>query len=255
MPPLQFIDTHVHLDFDPLRRDLPEVIAHARVAGVTGFVLPAFDTRGWDLIASLTSEHDHVHPALGLHPWKAREGVDIDELRARLRACGAVAVGEIGLDTTIDDPELEVQMPVFRDQLRLARDMDLPVILHCRGAFETFIEEIEAAGPLRGVVHAFSRGPELARRFLELGLHLGLGGAVTRPRARRVRRSAATVPLEHVVLETDAPGLGMQDVPDGENVPANVRTVAAVLAELRGTSVDEIATVTTRNARELFRIP
>jgi len=249
------IDTHVHLDFEPLRRDLPAVLARARTVGVGSFVLPATTTGGWDAVADIAAAHDDVFPALGLHPWEAHEDLDIENLRVRLCDCRAVAVGEIGLDTVIESPGLDVQLPVFREQLRLARELDLPAILHCRGAFDTFCEVLAAEGPVRGVVHAFSRGPELARRFLDLGLHLGCGGAITRPRAKRSRRSGAVVPLERIVLETDAPGLGMQDVPDGENEPANVHAVAVVLAELRGVTVDEIGIATTRNAHDLFRLP
>lgn len=252
---MRLIDTHVHLDFEYLRRDLPTILARARAAGVVGFVLPAYARSGWKLVAETAAAHTDVHPALGLHPWKAGEGIDTDDLRDRLRAIGAVAVGEIGLDTVVEAPGLDVQLPVFRTQLRLARELDLPAILHCRGAFDAFCETVATEGPVRGVVHAFSRGPELARRFLDLGLHLGLGGAVTRPRAKRVRRSAETVPLDRIVLETDAPGLGLDGVPDGENEPANVRRVADALAELRGVPVTEIAETTTRNAHDLFRLP
>ncbi len=252
---MTLIDTHVHLDIESLREDLPAVLARAREAGVGGFVLPAYAVDGWDEVAGIATAHDDVYPAFGIHPWKAHEGLDLDELRGRLSNDGAVALGEIGLDTVVESPDLETQLPVFRDQLRLARELALPVILHCRGAFDVFCETIAAEGPVHGVVHAFSRGPELARRFLDLGLHLGLGGAVTRPRAKRVRRSAEVVPLECIVLETDAPGLGMDGVPDGENEPANVRRVAEALARLRDVTVEDIATTTTRNARELFRLP
>jgi len=251
---MRLIDTHVHLDFDHLRQDLTAVLDRARAAGVEGFVLPAYAREGWDAVAGIAAAHADVHPALGIHPWKAADGLDIDDLRDRLRTCGAVAVGEIGLDTVVETPGLDVQLPVFRDQLRLAVELDLPVILHCRGAFDVFCEVLAAERPVRGVVHAFSRGPELARRFLDLGLHLGLGGAVTRPRAKRVRRSAAAVPLDRIVLETDAPGLGMDGVPDGENEPANVRTAAEALATIRGVPVEEIAESTTRNAHDLFRL-
>jgi len=252
---MRLIDTHVHLDFDHLRQDLPAVLDRARAAGVEGFVLPAYAREGWDAVAGIAADHADVHPALGIHPWRALDDFDMGDLRDRLRACGAVAVGEIGLDTVVESPGLDAQLPVFRDQLRLAVELDLPVILHCRGAFDVFCEILAAEGPVRGVVHAFSRGPELARRFLDLGLHLGLGGAVTRPRARRVRRSAADIPLDRIVLETDAPGLGMDGVPDGENEPANVRAVAGALAEIRGVPADEIAAMTTANARELFALP
>ncbi len=251
---MRLIDTHVHLDFPRLRDDLDAVLARARDAGVAGFVLPAYDVAGWDGVAEIAAAHPDVHPAFGLHPWEAHHGLDLDALRARLVSTDAVAVGEIGLDTVIDAPGLDVQLPVFRDQLRVARDMDLPVVLHCRGAFDAFIDTLVAEGPFRGVVHAFSRGPELARRLTDLGLHLGLGGSITRPRAKRSRRAAAVAPLERIVLETDAPGLGMEGVPDGENDPVNVRRVAAALAELRDEPPETIADITTRSARELFRL-
>lgn len=250
---MNLIDTHVHLDFEALRRYLDAALARARTAGVSSFILPAYAAGGWDAVTGVAAGHEDVFPAYGVHPWEAGAGIDLDALRARLP--GAVAVGEIGLDTVVDAPDLQTQLPVFRDQLHLAQELDLPVILHCRGAFDVFCDVVAAVGPVRGVVHAFSRGPELAQRFLDLGLHLGLGGAVTRPQAKRVRRAATTVSLERIVLETDAPGLGMDGVPDGENEPANVRRVAEALAELRETSIDEIAAETTRNARELFRLP
>jgi len=252
---MRLIDTHVHLDFPRLRDDLPAVLARARKTGVTAFVLPAYDVTGWDTVAEIAAVHDDVFPALGLHPWKAHQDFDLDDLRVRLTACHAVAVGEIGLDAKIDAPDLDTQLPVFRAQLRLAHELDLPVILHCRGVFDTFIDVLAEEGPVSGVAHAFSRGPDLARRLIDLGLHLGLGGAITRPRAKRPRRSAVVTPLDRIVLETDAPGLGMDGVPNGENEPANVSAVAAALAELRETTADEIADRTTRNAHDLFRLP
>ncbi|MBC8425475.1 TatD family hydrolase [bacterium] len=252
---MRLIDTHVHLDFPRLRDDLPAVLARASAKGVGGFIMPAYDVAGWDAMALIAGAHEDIFPALGLHPWVAHHDFDIDDLRERLTACNAVAVGEIGLDTKIEAPGLDVQIPVFRTQLRLARALGLPVILHCRGAFDTFIDVLAAEGPISGVVHAFSRGPDLARRLLDLGLYLGLGGAITRPRAKRPRRSAVVTPLDRIVLETDAPGLGMDGVPNGENEPANVSAVAAALAELRETTLEEIADTTTRNAHDLFRLP
>jgi TatD DNase family protein len=197
-----------------------------------------------------------VFPALGLHPWVAHEELDLARLKEALRGCGAVAVGEIGLDSKIDGPSLDVQVPVFRAQLRLARELDLPVILHCRGAFEEMLAILnEEDSELRGVAHAFSRGPELAQRFLDLGLHLGFGGTITRPRARRPRRSAEVVPLESIVLETDAPSIGLEGTAAEDVEPRHVAGVAAALAELRGLTLDTIAEATTRHARELFRLP
>jgi TatD DNase family protein len=254
---MRLIETHAHLDAAPLAGDLDGVLERARAAGVSDVVAPAYDPPSWDAVAALASAHPCVHPALGLHPWVAHLPLDVDDLRRRLLACGAVAVGEIGLDSKVDSPGLERQVEALRPQLRLARELDLPVILHDRGAAEHLVpllREVYGSAPVRGVVHAFSRGPELALRYLDLGLHLGFGGAVTRPGAR-AGRSAATAPAARIVLETDAPSIGLQDVPAGVCEPRHVREVCLALAKLRGQTADAVAAFTTENARELFRLP
>jgi TatD DNase family protein len=252
---MQLIDTHCHLDVEPLGRDTAGVLARARAAGVEQIVAPAYDVASWPVVAAL-ADGGRIFPALGLHPWVAHEELDLQRLKKALLDCGAVAVGEIGLDSKIDSPSLDVQIPAFRSQLRLARELDLPVILHCRGAFAEMLAILQEEGPeLRGVAHAFSRGPELAQRFLDLGLHLGFGGAVTRPRARRPRRSAEVVPLESIVLETDAPSIGLEGVVPEHVEPRHVVDVAVALAELRGLTLDTLAEATTKHARELFRLP
>ncbi len=166
-----------------------------------------------------------------------------------------VAVGEIGLDTKIDTSGLDQQLPLLRMQLELAVDHDLPAILHCRGAFPELLTEVKRfGGRLRGVLHAFARGPELARDFTAAGLHLGLGGAVTRDRARRVRKAVAQIPLDRMVLETDAPSIGLEGVLPQDTEPQHVADVAAAVAGLRGVTVEEIAAATTANAVDLFRL-
>jgi len=247
------VDTHCHLDFPPLGEDVAGVLARAAAAGVTRVIVPAYDASTWDRIQDLAADHPGVVlPALGLHPWAADHRLDLDDLAHRLRESKAVAVGEIGLDGKVDGPSLADQTPVLECQLELARDLDLPVILHCRGAFEELARVLERFSPrLPGVLHAFSRPPELARRFLRLGLHLGIGGAVTRPRAN-VREAVATVPLERLVLETDAPSIGLQDVPPDAVEPAHVARIAATVAGLRDQDPATVARVTTAAAAQLF---
>ena len=170
-------------------------------------------------------------------------------------------MGEIGLDTKLDpdgpdSPDLATQLAVLRPQLELADDLGLPVILHCRGAFEELLDELARfGGRLRGVLHAWSRGPELAERFVGAGMALGLGGAVTRPTARRVRRTAQRLPLENFVLETDAPSIGLDGVLPEDTEPAHLADVAAALASLRDESIETIAEVTTSHAERLFNLP
>lgn len=247
------VDTHCHLFMDPLRRDVEGVLRRAAGSGVRRVVVPAFDLESWEQVIEL-AEHPSVFPALGLHPWMADQDLDTARLRELLEKCGAVAIGEIGLDTKVD-VSMEVQMDVFLRQLELALEIDLPVILHCRGAFEEMASIMGGErfrGRLRGVLHAFTRSTELAERFVDLGLYLAFGGAVTRPGAKRARTSAAAAPADRILLETDAPSIGMDGLEPDQVEPAHVLSVARSLAELRGVAVEDVALQTTRNAERLF---
>jgi TatD DNase family protein len=251
---LDLIDTHCHLNDPPLADAVTDVLARARSTGLSRIVVPAYDLASWVPVRALAARFaDMLYPALGLHPWAADQALDLADLEAGLRACGAVAVGEIGLDSKIDGPSLRVQVPVLERQLVLARELDLPVILHCRGAFGELAEILQRFDPpLRGVLHAFSRSADLADRFVRLGLHLGIGGAVTRPQAARVRSAVVAAPLERLVLETDAPAIGLHGVEAANTEPRHVREVAAAIAELRGCSLEAVAAATTCNAAALF---
>jgi len=252
---MDLVDTHCHLTFSPLSDDLAGVLDRARAAGVRHVVVPAYDPGSWDAVARVAREHAGVHAALGLHPWAADADLDPDDLERRLQEVGAVAIGEIGLDTKIDAPDLERQLAVLRPQLDLARRLDLPVLLHCRGAFETLAHLLaEYDPPLRGILHAFSRGPQLARRFTGLGLHLGIGGAATRTNARRLHRALARVELDSLVLETDAPSIGLADVPPEQVEPAHVADIARSVADAAGRTPGEVAAATTGAARRLLGI-
>jgi len=266
------VDTHCHLNHPPLSLDTDGVLARASSAGVTRIVAPAYDAASWNDLAALAARPG-VDAAYGLHPWLAHdlpaqaavlEGAPpaaraaaldrvLAHLAARIAARRPVAIGEIGLDTKISASGLALQLPLLERQLALAVDLDLPVILHCRGAFEELLAAVgRHGGRLRGVLHAFSRGPDLAARFTNAGLYVALGGAVTRASARQVRQAARTVSLDRLVLETDAPAIGLQDVPPERTEPCHVREVAAALAALRGEPVATVAVATTAAADRLF---
>jgi TatD DNase family protein len=248
------IDTHCHLTFPPLCDQLTAVLDRARQAGVDRIVVPAYDPPSWRQVTDLAAAHPGtLFAALGLHPWVADQPIDLDDLADHLRDSKAVAVGEIGLDSKVGSPAMPAQVAVLERQLELSRDLDLPVILHCRGAFDELIGILERFTPrLRGVVHAFSRPPELASRLLRLGLHLGIGGAVTRPAATRVHQSVASAPLERLLLETDAPSIGLDGVDPEAAEPRHVADVARAIARHRGVGEDEVAAVTSRAAEQLF---
>ena len=247
-------DTHCHLYCEPLGSKAAEALGRARDAGLEFVALPADELSSWKSVESL-ADHEFVFPALGLHPWMADQALDLRELRERLSNCGAVAVGEIGLDRIVESPPFDLQVEVFERQLDLALDMGLPVLLHCRKAFDD-LEAIlkRRRTPLRGILHAFSKSPDIAGRFLDLGLSMAFGGAVTRPHARKARASAASLPLESIVLETDAPSIGMQGIAPEDVEPWHVRLAAEAVAEVRGITVEEVGEVTTDAARRLFGI-
>ncbi len=250
------IDTHCHLFMKPLCGDIGGVLKRAAQKGVSAIIVPAVETSSWREIAEL-SKYPAVYPALGLHPWCADEELDTDLLEKLLIETGSVAVGEIGLDSKIENPDRSTQIAVFRVQLDLASELGLPVILHCRGAFDdmlSILSERKYNGKIKGVMHAFTRGGQLAERFLELGYILAFGGALTRSRAKRARSSAAAVPISSIILETDAPSIGMDGIEPEQMEPAHVARIAESLALLRGIGLAEVSRETSRNARELFNI-
>jgi TatD DNase family protein len=250
------IDTHCHLFMEPLCGDIDGVLKRAALRGITAIIVPAVETSSWKKVAEL-SEYPAVYPALGLHPWFADEILDTGLLGKLLIETGSVAVGEIGLDFKIENPDRSTQIIVFRMQLDLAAELGLPVILHCRGAFDEMLSILSQKrynGRITGVVHAFTRGEQLAERFLKLGFYLAFGGAVTRSRAKRARSAAAAVPLNRIVLETDSPAIGMDGVEPEQMEPAHVARIAESLALLRGISSEEIASRTAENSMELFNI-
>jgi len=258
---MTLIDTHCHLNFSPLKDDTDGVISRARARGVSSIIVPAYDQENWGEVLALAAR-PRIFPALGIHPWVADQFSTPGNIRKVLgdaieaAASPVVAIGEIGLDTKSDGPPLEIQIPVYEAQIELAADLDLPVILHCRGAFSELLAPIKRhGGSIRGLIHAFSRGPELVQRFHAAGLSFGLGGGVTRENARKVRRGAKVIPLNRIVLETDAPSIGVAGVRPEKTEPAHVADVAVALAELRGDELNTIAEATTENAIRLFNLP
>nr|MEE4267091.1 TatD family hydrolase [Candidatus Krumholzibacteria bacterium] len=259
---MTLIDTHCHLNMPPLGADPEAVLARAAARGVTRVIVPAYDQASWPAVLELTARPG-VYAALGIHPWVAGEGAEAppggqsQALAEAVSAAGSglVAIGEIGLDNKIENANLPRQLELLNQQLDLAVELDLPVILHCRGAFEELLTAINhRGGKLRGVLHAFSRSTEVAHQFIKAGFHLGLGGAVTRPGARRVRKAATAISLECMVLETDAPSIGLDGVLPTDTEPHHVADVSCALAELRGEDPETIARQTTLNAERLFRI-
>lgn len=248
------IDSHCHLDAAEFDADRAQVIASASAAGVAHQIVPAITAASWPKLREVCAMAPGLHPAYGLHPMYLDDHAPahLPELRGWIERERLVAVGECGLDYFVDGLDPAQQQFYFEGQLALAREFDLPVIVHARRAVDAVTAAIRRIGGLRGVVHSFSGSPEQARQLWQLGFLVGLGGPVTYERANRLRRLAATMPLEYLLLETDAPDQPDAGIRGQRNEPARLATVCDTIAALRGVDPKEVAEATTKNAERLF---
>lgn len=249
------IDSHCHLDQEPLISGVRHFMQEAAAAGVQAFVVPGLHPDGWRGIAALAAENRSVLPAYGIHPMHA--GCINDENLDRLRefAILGVAIGEIGLDPAYQVP-LILQETAFREQLRVAVNLGLPVLIHCRHAFNkvlTILRE-ESTNQVGGIMHAFSGSVEMAREFIRLGFAISISGAVTWNNAVKPLHLARELLLEHLVLETDAPDMTPELYRGAFNRPAWITETAQRVAEVRGISLEDVARITTDNVRRVLRL-
>ncbi|OBS09374.1 TatD family hydrolase [Acidihalobacter prosperus] len=251
------VDSHCHLDAPAFDNDREDVLARARRAGVGAIILPAVTAAGWPRLRALAASHAGLYPAYGLHPMfvSAHRPAHLDALGEWLAAERPVAVGECGLDYYVPGLDADAQMRYFDAQLALARERNLPVIVHARKALDRVIQRIRRQPGLRGVVHSFSGSLQQAMQLHDAGFCVGLGGPLTYPRAQRLRRIAAALPLEAILLETDAPDQPGHAHRGERNEPAFIREVLADLAALRDTDSGTIAAATTANTCRLFGLP
>lgn len=244
------IDTHCHLDAAEFDADRDRVISAALAAGVMTMVVPAVCRDNLEAVAQLAQAHPSVRVGYGIHPLfvNKAEPDDVAHVRDRLAGGDAVAVGEIGLDFFVEGHDAARQTYFFVEQLKLARAFDLPVILHVRRAQDVILKHLRAHKVCGGIAHAFNGSAEQAAQFIKLGIKLGFGGAMTYPRALKIRALAASLPIDALVLETDAPDIPPEWVRGQRNDPANLPRIAAVLAALRRLNVDDIIAHTRDNA-------
>jgi len=255
---MNLIDTHCHLNDPAFADTLPEVIGRAKAAGVRAFIVPAYDPESLTRTAELAALYpDAVFPAYGLHPWFINAAVDFDALASCISLKDAVAVGEIGLDFSPECPPAEVQVPVFLRQLDMAAESGLPVLIHCRKAYDRLHDILKSyRGRIKGVLHSYSGGKDAMPRFLDLGFYISFSGSVTRANARKYHKAAAAVPSDRFLLETDAPSIATESTVASEVEPRHVLEVAEKIAELRNLPLAEVGRVSTENALRLFeRIP
>jgi TatD DNase family protein len=257
VPPL--IDTHAHLDDDKFQGELPEVLARARANGLVHVVVVATTAAGSHRCQALAETYpDFLSASAGIHPNNAAEAGpgDWDEVVSLVREGKPVGVGETGLDRHWDDTPFPVQEDYFARHLELARVANLPVIIHCREAEADVLrmlrEQFDRHGPVKGVMHSFAGAKATADACLAMGLHLSFAGMLTYKNAQDLREVAATLPVEKLLVETDAPYLAPVPVRGKRNEPAFVAHTAACLAGLLGIDAGLLAERTTANARTLF---
>ncbi len=247
------VDTHCHLDCEPLHANISAVLDSARRAGVAGCVTPGVHPANWERIAALAREREGIYAAFGIHPMHAdlADGSVLQKLAEF--AGGGIAIGEIGLDLYCAVAQ-ELQERAFREQLRLAVALGKPVLVHCRRSFHRTLVILreENADRVGGIMHAFSGSPEMAREFIRLGFLISISGTVTWEGAVRPVRLAREIPVEHLVMETDAPDLTPIRYRGQPNQPAWLREVLVAVALIRGMMESEIAEAMLNNLRRLF---
>jgi TatD DNase family protein len=244
------VDTHCHLDSADFDADRSAVAAAAAQAGVDLIVVPAVERANFGAVASVCREFSGCRAAYGIHPMyvgHAREE-DLDALRETVRREQPLAIGEIGLDHFVEGRNEAQQDFYFGAQLQVARDSDLPVLLHVRRAIDSVLKALRSCPVPGGIAHAFNGSRQQADEFIKLGFKLGFGGAMTFPRATRIRELAATLPLDAIVLETDAPDIPPVWKDGARNTPDQLPRIARALADLRGIALQLVAEATTNNA-------
>jgi TatD DNase family protein len=254
-----YIDTHVHLNADQYDEDLEEVINRALQAKVKYMVVIGFDRKTIKRAISLAEQYDFIYAVVGWHPVDAIDCTDedliwIEELAAHPKV---VAIGETGLDYHWDKSPRNVQQDLFRKQIRLAQKVDLPIVIHNRDATEDVVRILqeEHAEITGGVMPCYGGSVETAKLCIDLNFMISLGGPVTFKNAKKPKEVATEIPLEFLMVETDAPYLAPHPLRGKRNEPALVVLVAEEIARLKNISIEEVAKVTTENALKFYKIP
>ena len=254
------IDTHCHLDASEFDADRDAVIQAAIEQGVQMMVIPAVEKNNFAQVIQLAEKYGQCAYALGIHPMyvKNAQPEDIAILKATLEKqmqsdSPPVAIGEIGLDYFVQDHDEPLQSFYFTEQLKLAKQFDLPVILHVRRAIDDILKYLRLYKVRGGIAHAFNGSQQQAEQFIEMGFKLGFGGAMTYTRASKIRELASTLPLEAIVLETDAPDITPEWLKNGQrNSPDQLKKIAENLADLRDIKTLQVAEITAKNALEIL---
>lgn len=252
-----WIDTHCHLDAPEFDLDRDQIIQQLQIYNIQSLIMPAVYFDEWTTIVELNQQYPQCYTSFGFHPiYLAQHKPEhLQELKSWLMNHNAVAVGECGLDFYLPELDVVQQEQWFLAQIRMACDLDLPLIIHARRSADAVLKCLRRFPSAKGVIHSFAGSTQQAEAFIKQGFYLGVGGTITYDRAQRLRTAIQSVPLEYLVLETDAP-----DQPDHQwrgkrNDLSRLPIIGQCLAELRQETVETIAQVTTANAKRLFDLP
>lgn len=251
------IDSHAHLDDKRFDGDRELLINSLESNGIELVINIGADLQTSIASASLAEKYNNIYAAVGIHPHSAKEADEstMEILKSFAKRDKVVAIGEIGLDFYYDNSPRDLQRKWFKEQLKLAKEVELPVVIHSRDAQqETFdiLKEASEDGKLRGVLHCYSGSAEMAAEYVKMGFYISIAGPVTFKNARVVKEVAETVPLDRLLVETDSPYLTPEPYRGKRNEPIFVKYVAGTIAEIRGLSYEELAKATNKNTKELF---
>lgn len=262
---MQFFDSHCHFDFTDFDDDRDSIWRDCNALGISNLIIPGVSPESWPIATAIAKQYKNIYVACGLHPWWIKKNIDANdldkylatirnELQEYISQQKYIAIGECGLDAAIET-SLALQQQVLSIHLKLSQLTGLPLILHCRKAHNELIQQLKAyelAGG--GVIHGFSGSYELAATYWDMGFRLGIGGTITYERANKTRDAVKKLPLEAILLETDAPDMPMSGKQGERNSPTHIIQIAQVLADLRSEPLENIAQQTTLNSKTLFKI-
>jgi len=253
-----FIDSHAHLEMKEFNRDRPEVLARALQAGVSHIITVGTTLSDCMKALSIARQYDNVYAAVGIHPHEVKtiDGQSYNTLKTLAKENKVVAYGEIGLDFFRNLSPRDVQIRRFGEQLDLADELDLPVVIHDREAHGETMNMLKTwKGKKRGVVHCFSGDRAMARTCIDLGFFISIPGPITFPKSDRLREIVKDIPLSRLLIETDAPYLTPHPHRGKRNEPAYVVHTARAIADVKGLPLEEGGRITSQNAKEIFSLP
>ena len=259
---MQFFDSHCHFDFAVFDSDRDLMWRECHALGIAHLIIPGVSIAQWPLAASISQQYKNIYFGVGVHPWWINSDKDIVQYLETIRRAvlqsisqqNCVTIGECGLDAVIEMP-MQLQQQVLDIHLQLAQQTSKPLIIHCRKAHNELLVQLKRYDlPAGGVIHGFSGSYELAASYWDVGFRLGIGGTITYDRANKTRAAVKKLPLEAILLETDAPDMPLSGKQGARNSPLQIIDIAQTLADLRGEPLEKIAAQTSLNSRTLFKI-